>query len=301
MRVSRVTLRGVAGLPDLQIEPADGLVALVAADRGLRLKLEEVLWNAILTGGRTRDAEGARIEVETVPALQDTALRTRSWVDLWRDMTVSTPEGVLLAAAELLGKVGAAARPSPPAARATRPGRRAALGNELRSSERELRALRADHAEASGDLEETTMEWLRERQDAETHLLAYRDRARELKGRLSHLEASGADAPCPTCGRVLEEHVAEVVRRLREEWETVVQDGSWWKRRREQLELKPSGIAIWRDGCCGCTQPWRPARKGSSSWGRRSADVLHRGLEWLRARAGGPRAAIYRAAGVERR
>ena len=110
MRVSRVTLRGVAGLPDLQIEPADGLVALVAADRGLRLKLEEVLWNAILTGGRTRDAEGARIEVETVPALQDTALRTRSWVDLWRDMTVSTPEGVLLAAAELLGKVGAAAR-----------------------------------------------------------------------------------------------------------------------------------------------------------------------------------------------
>ena len=54
-----------------------------------------------------------------------------------------------------------------------------------------------------GDMEEANMEWLRERQDAETHLLAYRDRARELKLRLQELESGGLETACPTCERVL--------------------------------------------------------------------------------------------------
>ena len=29
---------------------------------------------------------------------------------------------------------------------------------------------------------------------------------------------------------------------IREEWESVVQDGSWWKRRKEQLDLKPPHV-----------------------------------------------------------
>ncbi|HSR41002.1 MAG TPA: hypothetical protein VLL48_02490, partial [Longimicrobiales bacterium] len=112
----------------------------------------------------------------------------------------------------------------------------------LREREARLRELRADHAELAGDVEVATMEWLRERQDAETHLQAYRDRARELKARLTQLEDAGPEAPCPTCGRVLESHFDDVVTELREEWESVVQDGSWWKRRREQLELKPEAL-----------------------------------------------------------
>lgn len=113
---------------------------------------------------------------------------------------------------------------------------------ELRSAERELRVIRADAAEVDGDLEVAIMDWHRERQDAETTLHAYRDRARELKARLRHLETAGPTAPCPTCGRVLESHYDEVKGELQAEWEAVVQDGSWWKRRWEQLELKPTHL-----------------------------------------------------------
>ncbi|MGD8281165.1 MAG: hypothetical protein PVF69_08415, partial [Gemmatimonadota bacterium] len=50
------------------------------------------------------------------------------------------------------------------------------------------------------------------------------------------------EAPCPTCGRVLESHYEDVLTRLEEQWEEVVQDGSWWRSRWEQLELKPDTL-----------------------------------------------------------
>jgi DNA repair exonuclease SbcCD ATPase subunit len=112
----------------------------------------------------------------------------------------------------------------------------------LRTRERELRELRADAIEVTGDLEFASMQWARERQDAETTLLAYRDRARELKSRLQELESKGREADCPTCARILEDRYDDVVGEMRDEWEAVVQDGSWWKRRREQLELKPEAL-----------------------------------------------------------
>jgi DNA repair exonuclease SbcCD nuclease subunit len=110
---------------------------------------------------------------------------------------------------------------------------------ELRIAESELITARADATEVDGDMEVATMDWHRERQDAETTLHAYRDRARELRARIRRMQAAGPDAPCPTCGRVLESHYDEVLGELREEWEAVVQDGSWWKSRWEQLEPKP--------------------------------------------------------------
>jgi DNA repair exonuclease SbcCD nuclease subunit len=113
---------------------------------------------------------------------------------------------------------------------------------EFRAADRELIASRADVAETDGDLEVATMDWLRERQDAETTLHAYRDRARELRSRIKRMESSGPEAPCPTCGRVLESHYEDVLLRLKEQWESVVQDGSWWRSRWEQLELKPEAL-----------------------------------------------------------
>jgi len=112
----------------------------------------------------------------------------------------------------------------------------------LVSLEEELRSLRADAAEVTGDLEVGTMDWLRERQDAETHLQAYRDRARELRARIRELEDAGSRGPCPFCGRPLGDHYEEVIGELRDEWESVVQDGRWWRRRWEQLELKPDRL-----------------------------------------------------------
>jgi DNA repair exonuclease SbcCD nuclease subunit len=105
-----------------------------------------------------------------------------------------------------------------------------------------LRELRASQAEHTGDVEGATMDWHRERQDAETHLHAYRDRGRELKERLQKLETLGPESPCPTCGRLLEVHAQKVLEGLREEWEGLVQDGQWWRRRWEQLESKPDGL-----------------------------------------------------------
>ena len=113
------------------------------------------------------------------------------------------------------------------------------LPEAVRLKDDELRELRADAAEVLGDMAEANMEWLRERQDAETHLLAYRDRARELKLRLQELESGGLETACPTCDRVLDDRFESVLAVLREEWESVVQDGSWWKRRKEQLDDKP--------------------------------------------------------------
>ena len=116
------------------------------------------------------------------------------------------------------------------------------LPEALRGKARELRGQRADAVEVGGDLEIANMEWLRERQDAETHLLAYRDRARELRVRLQQLEEGGRDTACPTCDRVLSGRFESVLEVLREEWESVVQDGSWWKRRKDQLDLKPAHL-----------------------------------------------------------
>ncbi len=113
---------------------------------------------------------------------------------------------------------------------------------EFRTAQRELLESRADVTEVDGDLEVATMDWLRERQDAETTLFAYRDRARELRSRIRSMESAGPEAPCLTCGRVLESHYEEVLAELRDDWESVVQDGSWWKSRWEQLELKPQHL-----------------------------------------------------------
>ncbi len=113
---------------------------------------------------------------------------------------------------------------------------------ELRAAERELRSLRADAAEVDGDLEVATMDWHRERQDAETTLQVFRDRAREVKLRIRRMEEAGPTTPCPTCGRVLEHHYDEVLAELRSDWEAIVQDGSWWRRRWEQLEPKPAHL-----------------------------------------------------------
>lgn len=113
---------------------------------------------------------------------------------------------------------------------------------ELAEADDRLRSLLATETELVGELEVATATWLRERQDAETHLQAYRDRARELKQRLHEVRAGGADASCPTCRRPLSDHADVVLEFLAEEWEDVVQDGSWWRRRRQQLDGKPEAL-----------------------------------------------------------
>ncbi len=173
----------------------------------------------------------------------------------WRQAVAAVAEsrgaGVAKSALERLGAPEQTTPNEPAAGTPSTEGRRGRsavrvdpeqVAAEFRTAERELRASRADVVEVDGDLEVATMEWLRERQDAETTLQAYRDRARELRSRIRKMESAGPDAPCPTCGRVLASHYEQVLGELKDQFESVVQDGSWWRSRWEQLELKPESL-----------------------------------------------------------
>lgn len=117
-----------------------------------------------------------------------------------------------------------------------------AAGPGVDELEARLLSLRADATEAGGDLEVGLMSWVRERQDAETRLLLYRDREQELRRRVEELETADGDPTCETCGQPLGEQREAVLEARSEEWEAVVQDGRWWRRRRDQLEFKPDDL-----------------------------------------------------------
>jgi DNA repair protein SbcD/Mre11 len=99
--------------------------------------------------------------------------------------------------------------------------------------------LHGEWIEAEGDAEVRALDWARERQEADSRLLAYRERALELRERIRTLREEGPDARCPTCRRPLSEAHPGLLELLEEEWEDVVQDGTWWKKRRSQLDEKP--------------------------------------------------------------
>ncbi len=105
-----------------------------------------------------------------------------------------------------------------------------------------VRDLSQRAASARAEAEAGMLAWVREKQDAETRLLLYRDRERELRQRLGTIEKAGADAACAGCGRPLGKHADAVCKVRREEWDAVVQDGKWWRRRRDQLKDKPRRV-----------------------------------------------------------
>ena len=244
MRVTRLTGLRAADLPPLEGELGEGLVALVGSPDEASEVRRSLVW-AVLVG------EGGVVLAE--------ASESAGVEALWggdRGLTEALESAVAWLAGRSLARVegarvtmgGQGRGPLAPGGTLVPAGHSDAEEEEgrpledtlpeLRAREHELRDLRAEWAEVTGDVEQATMDWLRERQDAESQLQAYRDRARELKARLTQIQAGGPDAPCPTCGRPLADHLKDVRVQLREEWESVVQDGSWWKRRREQLEGK---------------------------------------------------------------
>jgi len=254
VRIVSVHGEAMPGTGPVAVEVPAGLVAVVGGDGRLRR-----LAHRMLSGG-------PGITVSTLPRVPDPVLSRlpddlrgslEHGGDLDRAEAVVEAGSRALAMLEGLGRVEAARAQLgrlrgvdpdadhggvEPEAVLARIRELEGASEELEALESELRALRADDAEVTGDLEVATMEWLRERQDAETHLQTYRDRARELKSRLAELDSEGEDATCPTCRRPLSEHLPAVQELLRDEWEDVVQDGSWWRRRREQLENKPDRL-----------------------------------------------------------
>src|SRR5690606_10684546 len=107
----------------------------------------------------------------------------------------------------------------------------------------EVASARDDQATLEGELEERKTAWLRDRQDAETKLQAYRDRAVELQEEVRRIRAAGPDGQCPTCQRPLGSDFQRLLASMEEQWAEVTQDGKWWRSRHEQLATKPEEVA----------------------------------------------------------
>jgi len=107
----------------------------------------------------------------------------------------------------------------------------------------ELERLRAERDEVSTELEEKKNLWLRDRQDAETKLQAFRDRARELQEQIRQVRETGPEGACPTCGRPMGKDYERLLDQFEDQFQEVKQDGVWWKSRSEQLQGKPDEVA----------------------------------------------------------
>jgi exonuclease SbcC len=106
----------------------------------------------------------------------------------------------------------------------------------------ELAAAREEQRAVAAELEERKTAWLRDRQDAETKLLSYRENADALQLQVREIRAAGPDGSCPTCERPLGKDFERVLGELEEQWNSVVHDGKWWRSRHDQLLEKPEEV-----------------------------------------------------------
>ncbi|HEU4561807.1 MAG TPA: SMC family ATPase [Longimicrobium sp.] len=107
----------------------------------------------------------------------------------------------------------------------------------------ELERLRAERSEVETELEEKKNTWLRDRQDADTKLQTFRDRARELQEQIRQVRETGPEGACPTCGRPMGKDYERLLEQFEDQFQDVKQDGVWWKSRFEQLQNKPDEVA----------------------------------------------------------
>ncbi len=233
------TLAGGARGSTLDLRDAGGLVAVVADRDPAWRRYPATLHTAFASGGTFRGSgpvvsspDGPvrvgtpRFESLLAPVLARHGIRREEYAAVWYG---AGPVGTWLSAAgALLHGVG----------RGVRGGRRA--GEEARGGG--ARELREKAAEVATRAAAAKVAWIRERQDAETRLLLHRDRERELRRRVAAIEEAGDAADCSVCGRPLGERAERVLAARREEWESVVQDGKWWRRRRDQLKRKPGQL-----------------------------------------------------------
>lgn len=189
--------------------------------------------------GRLRSRLLSALAMDEMPGEGAPGKKSGGPARLRRLLARGGPPALLLAGALDLPTPGPVGRASEAAPARDRDGVSAGAP-EVDRIRRELRECRGDAVEAEGEVEARVLQWARDRQEAESRLQAYRDQARELRSRLRSLETD--EARCPTCGKILGADRETLGRTLREEWEMVVQDGRWWKRRREQLEDRPAEL-----------------------------------------------------------
>ncbi len=200
-----------------------------------------------VTAHETFELERLGQEIAAAPVVDESSLEGLLWagggvrelLDAWRGLAATDPATAVADSFERPADSEPPASPESPALSEAEGGAEATASSP-RELEEALRELREDWIEAEGEVEARTLQWASDRQEAETRLQHYRDQARLLRRRLSSLD--GPEATCPTCAQPLTDAREGLRSRLREEWETLVQDGQWWKRRREQLEDRPEEL-----------------------------------------------------------
>jgi DNA repair protein SbcC/Rad50 len=110
-----------------------------------------------------------------------------------------------------------------------------------------LSRLRGELAAQEQVVERERDAWQQDRQEVRTRLETYTDRTAELQQQLDQLRDAGPEGECPTCARPLRDHFDRVMSGLEDEWESLVQDGKWLKKREEQLKAKPATLAAAED------------------------------------------------------
>jgi DNA repair protein SbcC/Rad50 len=111
----------------------------------------------------------------------------------------------------------------------TAPELEAAATQELEQRREELRGTEAN-------VEQRRTEWVRDHQEAETKLKAFRDQYAELKEQRERIARLGEDGACPTCTRPLGVHYRAVLDDLDAKLETLSVDGKYYRNRLEQLD-----------------------------------------------------------------
>ena len=86
------------------------------------------------------------------------------------------------------------------------------------------------------DVEQRRTEWVRDHQEAETKLKAFREQYAELKEQRERIARLGEDGACPTCTRPLGDHYKGVLDDLDAKLDTLSVDGKYYKNRLEQLD-----------------------------------------------------------------
>ena len=109
------------------------------------------------------------------------------------------------------------------------------VGAELGEKRRELQ-------QADEELEARRTDWVRDRQEAETKLEALRRQHSELKEQRERLVAAGENGICPTCARPLGDHYRSVLDLIDDQLNTAVVDGSYYRKRLDQLVEMPPAV-----------------------------------------------------------
>lgn len=117
---------------------------------------------------------------------------------------------------------------------------------ELSGAEREAAAERKrlaerrkafEAAERAEDQAQTS--WVRDRQDAETKLLSFRDQYAGLAKDREAIVEAGPEGQCPACTRPLGEEYQKVLDALQRQLEEIELNGKYFKQRLGQLEKEP--------------------------------------------------------------